>query len=707
MSNSTHDNSELVFCPQCGTRLPEESLFCPGCGLSLQTLWADQDDTEKAEGTPSEPHNVESATSESGPSGDAGDSGATPSADSSSPTESLLGMSEDDARAAMEVLRSAYRHIEGFRDDMQGMERQAVSCARARKRSLILAMVGVVLSAASVAWCFVILDQKIRISGLIVLIVAACAVEIIAIAYGISFNRMHKTVIENDDRTGRYDHAIEEIVKAIEPLSFRLPAQYRNAHFPSAALTELRTGRADSIGAAIAAVDVGRVITPMAYADEESMSSTIDGIRRSVTASYVRAQRDPVSFSYPRSFFLIKPLLSVVGTALCCVISVALCVGISPSAKTYYAGFVKYPVWASRNVLSAMYSACDDKADHLTEKGKRLSSMVYYKDKETLVLMFDLTSDEKAQNSEALAECMYHKLTHESMAGDQVIDKISTVARNGDIQDYGTGGVAESPVYHVYDGDYRVKFQCTVLDGDIYADDPSAVTVWFSKAQGSGGNGSETSDTLNDLVDSAGQDESTDDSSSADSTVIQDDESGSSPSKQNTEDSSPATDDSYAAFADLWRSVVTNRSLPGLNGTYCRSDGACVSIVGNDQAVSSGVVNYTGTDSSLNPLPAGDTQSATTLAYQDYSAVKDVPSKITPISLLIGCLGSAGCPVGSQASMYYVMPGTDLESFFGERYTNVDLSLPPSSSKIPYLIICDPDYQQVNTVSDATVFYMQ
>lgn len=172
----------------------------------------------------------------------------------------------------------------------------------------------------------------------------------------------------------------------------------------------------------------------------------------------------------------------------------------------------------------------------------------------------------------------------------------------------------------------------------------------------------------------------------------------SSQDSQSTQSSASQAVDSD--FTDLWQSVVDNADMTRLAGTYCRQDGACVKLVVDSGDTSGmqrlGSLSFKSSGSS--PLPDGASQSA--LGFQ-YQSAQPLPSVKTPISMLAGCQGSAGCETG-QTGVYFMAAGTGLD-FFSQQYDPipVDSSHLPDSSR-EYLIIADSNGPEI---SDSTVFY--
>ncbi|WP_241217086.1 hypothetical protein [Bifidobacterium goeldii] len=177
-------------------------------------------------------------------------------------------------------------------------------------------------------------------------------------------------------------------------------------------------------------------------------------------------------------------------------------------------------------------------------------------------------------------------------------------------------------------------------------------------------------------------------------------ESSDSTDTQDQSSSSSASQPSYDDFASLWRSEVQGVDMTKLAGTYCRNDGTCIKLEANPgydpTSENPGSLSLVKGDSS--PLPDGDSKSELGFAYQ---SAQDMPDVKTPISMIAGCQGSAGCET-EQFQVYYLMAGTGLD-FFSQQY----YSIPVDSANLPdanrdYLVVGTTDGP---TISADTVFY--
>ncbi len=179
------------------------------------------------------------------------------------------------------------------------------------------------------------------------------------------------------------------------------------------------------------------------------------------------------------------------------------------------------------------------------------------------------------------------------------------------------------------------------------------------------------------------------------------------PHNESQQSESPVTPN-YDQFLDLYKTVYEGDSMTPIEGTYCRKDGSCVVIAGNSIAPSAGE----------SPLPAAD--NGTPVAYNLHTGNMGgvgYPSVLVPLYLCASDVDDgARCQMmddgRTQASLDYVMPGTDIEEWFSRFQEDpVDHSDLPTGDK-PYLWFSGINlksmgWQQTDLLSNNSVFYKQ
>lgn len=745
MAVTVNSREELVFCPQCGTKLPLVAMFCPGCGVSLMTFVAGAqvptagrvpDDVRAAvpasvpvpvpvsssvpyAGYPSEPPSAGAIASAELSAEPSPEQRSEPALPVNSAT--VLGLSEDDARAVVRLMSSAYAHIRELTEAVGNME--AVKAVRDIKRQHATAtgIVAVVLAVIGVIGALITPDATVRVALTLAAAAASVVVAAVSLCHVVVFRRLRADSVRNQARGEHCDRMKRDIEATLEPLTQRLPAGCRTERFFINVARHLESGSYDTVGEAMLVCDGTHMLEPRDQAVDDTMGDRIAEMEAAVTAIYAKATATP-SEDDGTPVDTPKPtgtpsLIPVACDIIAIAVSVALCVTTVATgvfgAKTYFAGFDTYPSWMPETTLSKVYGTCSQYADHGVEDGGDKSNLQYHKNQETVYVIVSSPDGDDAESSDKLMECVYEAVAGESQPADQIIAVLATLAADASSDD---DGDAVSDIYYLQDVDVELRVRRGAIDdmnGIGTHDDMLLITLTQAVADDRSSADDGVSGVASLRVLFANRRADAEPSPSDDAETPSSDDADSSAGQQPEPQAQPAapSEPDFDEYMSLYETVELGNDMTPIAGEYCRNDGSCVTI---DAGGTITMTSSVGED----PLPTDDAGNRISyiLASSNMGGAGE-PQEAGTIGLCADDVSDIRCQAESgrmQLTLFYAQPGLDMSvAGYGQYASILDTSNPPDASKA-YLYFMYRrasrsviDWQSMGALSDSTVFYRQ
>lgn len=706
-----------MYCRFCGARLPEEAEFCVKCGRNLsvnQSIPTAGGEVEAQSQFGTAGDNVQMAVQSpltvNNANGFSGDKNGDRSA-----SLTVLGLTEDDSCLLLQTLYEAWNLQASIKDNVSKVRENQRVLKRDRKRLLVCAVVAPVVLLLGLVCLFVVLRWGFTIQSIapLVLEIVAMSVMIIGIVLLIKIRKADASGSASDSYIKHCEDLNKRIQTIVAPIEVQIPEVYRTQAFAESVLHDMHSAHINFDAA------VDRYDNEHVFKDGNRLSDC--GVSRALIES-VRKDLSGIDSIHPswkfaspggkKIMWILVPLLSpIIGAVL----AVVLCVTIVNNSRVYLGGHDQYPIFGIQNYLSQIYRHCGQYAEYYPADSMMMNSTLMYSGpRQAIVAGLSVPYDNPNNNEKngELASCLYTELGGSaSVNPDEALNFFNRFALNGiELRDGLSVDIKRAPSCYITEKKVTIAAISTGLVGSLIITIGAGARTPNPDKFGEDINDklqvaslSELDKGLPSLDDINGKEKGDDEQSSEQSDTSRngmDADNGDQGTSSSPSGSSADTD-----FVNLWHSVVDGQSVVPLAGTYCRQDGVCVSLNANPSytpgtygdeypgslAFASGIAS---------PLPGGASQSDLGFQYQSQPAL---PSAKTPISLMAGCQGSAGCDDGSQTFVYFVMAGTGLDAV-GQFSIPVAPGNPPDSSR-DYLVMGTS--ASGPTIADSTVFYRQ
>lgn len=711
-----------MYCRFCGARLPEEAEFCVKCGRNLsvnQSIPTAGGEVEAQSQFGTAGDNVQIAVQSPLTVNNAGSFSGDKNGDRST-SLTVLGLPEDDSCLLLQTLCEAWNLQASIKDNVSKVREDQRVLKRDRKRLLVCAVAAPVVLLLGLVCLFAVLRWGLTIhliAPLVFEIVAASAM-VIGVVLLIKIRKADASGSVSDSYIKHCEDLKKRIQTIVTPIEVQIPEVYRTQAFAQSVLHDIHSAHINFDAA------VDRYDSEHVFKDGNRLSDC--GVSRALIES-VRKDLSGIDSIHPswkfassggkKIMWTLVPLLSpIIGAAL----AVVLCVTVVNNSRIYLGGHDQYPSFGIQNILTTTYRHCSQYGEYSPADSIQIasSSLAYRPKRQAILATFDVPY-ENADNTEKngnLASCLYRELGGAASVGSsEALDFFNRLALDGmEIRSDGVN-VSMKRGRSCYIADKKVTIAgysmgltgvLTVTIG-LGARTPSPDLSKFDEDINDKlqiASLSELDKSLPSLGDIAAKTKGDDGGQSSKQSAVSNNDAGTSNDNQGTS-SAPSESSTDTDFVNLWHSVVDGQSVIPLVGTYCRQDGVCISLNANPSytpgtygdeypgslAFASGIAS---------PLPGGASRSDLGFQYQSQPAL---PSVRTPISLMAGCQGSAGCDDGSQTFVYFVMAGTGLDAV-GQFSIPVAPGNPPDSSR-DYLVMGTS--ASGPTIADSTVFYRQ